>query len=326
MIQLQLQVCTLGLQGLERLARTQRPQVDGVEYLVSCQLPIEKSAQASANEDVQASANEANQASANEDAAQAIATNQAEVIQLASDELKSFLQREDVKLHIIHSRGVSKNRNNALSLATAPLSLLSDDDVDYTAEGLQAIIQAFEQAPQADVISFQFWQGEKQNQGEQQNQGEKPNQKFYPDKAFHHQHPPKGFYISVIEIAFRTKKVQAHCRFNENFGIGAEHFPSGEEDILLKDMLKAGLNCVYEPICICSHPSLSTGTRRFADPAFLQCKGAIFSYIHPNTWLLRLVKGAITEGRKKRVSPWIFLSNTLKGVCLAKRLKVFSRR
>lgn len=297
MIQLQLQVCTLGLQGLERLARTQRPQVDGVEYLVSCQLPIEKSAQASANE-----------------AAQAIATNQAEVLQMASEELKSFLQREDVKLHIIHSRGVSKNRNNALSLATAPLSLLSDDDVDYTAEGLQAIIQAFEQAPQADVISFQFWQGEQQNQ------------KFYPDEAFHHQHPPKGFYISVIEIAFRTKKVQAHCRFNENFGIGAEHFPSGEEDILLKDMLKAGLNCVYEPICICSHPSLSTGTRRFADPAFLQCKGAIFSYIHPNTWLLRLVKGAITEGRKKRVSPWIFLSNTLKGVCLAKRLKVFSRR
>ncbi|MBQ7946115.1 MAG: glycosyltransferase family 2 protein [Bacteroidales bacterium] len=314
MIQLQLQVCTLGLQGLERLARTQRPQVDGVEYLVSCQLPIEKSAQASANEDTQASANEDAQASANEAAAQAIATNQAEVLQMASDELKSFLQREDVKLHIIHSRGVSKNRNNALSLATAPLSLLSDDDVDYTAEGLQAIIQAFEQAPQADVISFQFWQGEKQNQ------------KFYPDKAFHHQHPPKGFYISVIEIAFRTKKVQAHCRFNENFGIGAEHFPSGEEDILLKDMLKAGLNCVYEPICICSHPSLSTGTRRFADPAFLQCKGAIFSYIHPNTWLLRLVKGAITEGRKKRVSPWIFLSNTLKGVCLAKRLKVFSRR
>lgn len=289
MIQLQLQVCTLGLQGLERLARTQRPQVDGVEYLVSCQLPIEKSAQA-------------------------IATNQAEVLQMASEELKAFLQRKDVKLHIIHSRGVSKNRNNALSLATAPLSLLSDDDVDYTAEGLQAIIQAFEQAPQADVISFQFWQGEQQNQ------------KFYPDKAFHHQHPPKGFYISVIEIAFRTKKVQAHCLFNENFGIGAEHFPSGEEDILLKDMLKAGLNCVYEPICICSHPSLSTGTRRFADPVFLQCKGAIFSYIHPNTWLLRLVKGAITEGRKKRVSPWIFLSNTLKGVCLAKRLKVFSRR
>lgn len=302
MIQLQLQVCTLGLQGLERLARTQRPQVDGVEYLVSCQLPIEKSA------------------------LQAIATNQAEVLQMASDELKVFLQRKDVKLHIIHSRGVSKNRNNALSLATAPLSLLSDDDVDYTAEGLQAIIQAFEQAPQADIISFQFWQGEKPNQGEQQNQGEKPNQKFYPDKTFHHQHPPKGFYISLIEIAFRTKKVQAHCRFNENFGIGAEHFPSGEEDILLKDMLKAGLNCVYEPICICSHPSLSTGTRRFADPAFLQCKGAIFSYIHPNTWLLRLVKGAITEGRKKRVSPWIFLSNTLKGVCLAKRLKVFSRR
>lgn len=315
MIQLQLQVCTLGLQGLERLARTQRPRVDGVEYLVSCQLPIEKSTQASANEANQASANEDAQASANEVAVQAIATNQAEVLQMASEELKAFLQRKDVKLHIIHSRGVSKNRNNALSLATAPLSLLSDDDVDYTAEGLQAIIQAFEQAPQADVISFQFWQGEKQNQ----------NQKFYPDKAFHHQHPPKGFYISVIEIAFRTKKVQAHCRFNENFGIGAAHFPSGEEDILLKDMLKAGLNCVYEPICICSHPSLSTGTRRFADPIFLQCKGAIFSYIHPNTWLLRLVKGAITEGRKKRVSPWIFLSNTLKGVCFAKRLKVFSR-
>lgn len=277
-IQLQVLVCTYGLQGLERLARTQRPQVEGVAYLVSCQMP----------------------------------QNEAKLEQ-ASPELQAFLQRPDVGLHIIHSRGLSKNRNNALRLATAPLSLFSDDDIDYTAKALQAIIQSFEQHPKADVISFQC-----SMQGAE-------NQKHYPSGEFHHQHPPKGFYISSCEIAFRTQKVQNTCRFNENFGIGAAYFPSGEEDILLKDMLKAGLQCLFVPIYICSHPGLSTGASRYADPVFLQTKGAVFSYIHPHSWLPRLIKGAIDEARKKRVSPWTFLSNTLKGVCMAKRQKVFKK-
>lgn len=275
-IQLQIQVCTYGLQGLERLARTQRPQVEGVAYLVSCQLP----------------------------------QNEAKLEQ-ASPELQAFLQRPDVCLHIIHSRGLSKNRNNALRLATAPLSLISDDDLNYTAEALQSIIQTFAQKPQADVISFQC-----KMEGAP---------KDYPSIPFHHQHPPKGFYISSCEIAFRTQKVQNTCRFNENFGIGSDYFPCGEEDILLKDMLKAGLNCYFEPVYICSHPCLSTGASRYADPAFLQTKGAVFSYIHPHSWLLRLIKGALDEARKKRVSPWKFLSNTLKGVCIARRQKVFKK-
>jgi glycosyltransferase involved in cell wall biosynthesis len=270
---LQLLVCSYGLQGLERLARSKRPQVEGVAYLVSCQMP------------------------------------QDDTLQAASAELQTFLQREDVDLHIIHNRGLSKNRNHALALATAPLSLLSDDDLDYTAEALQAVVQTFEQHPKADVISFQFHQ--------------EGQEKMYPSKGFHHQHPPKGYYISSCEIAFRTQSLQGKFQFNENFGVGSAHFPCGEEDILLKDLLKAGLHCLFEPIYICTHPSLSTGAKRFADPIFLQTKGAVFSYIHPRSWWLRLIKGAWDEARKKRVSPWKFLSNTFKGVCKARRLKLF---
>ncbi len=278
MPELELLVCTYGLQGLERLARTQRPRLNGVTYLVSCQLPAQDQLPA-------------------------------DILAVASPELQAFLQRPDVSLHIIHSRGLSKNRNNALRLATAPLALISDDDVDYTAEGLQAVIRAFRNHPQADVISFQF-------------RCEGPG-KAYPTRPFNHRCPAKGFYITSIEMAFRRERVQGRLRFNEHFGLGSEHFPMGEEAVLLHDMLKAGLECIYQPYVICSHPGQSTGPRELAQASHLQAKGAVLSYLHPHTYALRLFKEALMNGIKKRVLARFFLANTLKGASLARRLSVF---
>lgn len=278
MPELELLVCTYGLQGLERLARTQRPRLNGVAYLVSCQLPAQDQLPA-------------------------------DIFAVASPELQAFVQRSDVSLHIIHSRGLSKNRNNALRLASAPLALISDDDVDYTTEGLLAVIQAFHQHPRADVISFQFRSEEQR--------------KAYPTRSFNHRRPARGFYITSIEMAFRREKVQGRLRFNEHFGLGSEDFPMGEEAVLLHDMLKAGLACIYLPYVICSHPGQSTGPKQLAQATHLQAKGAVLSYLHPHTYTLRLFKEALVNGIKKRVSPRFFLANTLKGASLARRLSVF---
>ncbi len=319
--QLQILVCTYGLQGLERLARTQRPAIQGVSYLVSCQLP-----QASPPESkntpgkIQATTTESKTSITSRllsDLPANKESNRKTILSEASPTLQSFLQRPDVEYHFLHNQGLSKNRNHALRLASAPLALLSDDDLDYTEESLLQIIQAFHNHPKADVITFKCRIGNSESP--------KDGEKTYPEQGFNHRKPPKGYYVSSWEIAFRTEKVKGLFTFNEHFGIGAEHFPSGEEELFLKDLLNAGLHCIFLPLYIAVHPTLSTGTRNLADPRFLQTKGAVFCHIHPKTWWLRLLKESISQAHKKNVQPGTFLSNTFKGAFKARRLKVFPK-
>lgn len=64
-----------------------------------------------------------------------------------SPELPPELRRPDVLVDTTRERGLSRNRNNALRLATADICLIADDDVTYTREGLLAVIDAFERHP-----------------------------------------------------------------------------------------------------------------------------------------------------------------------------------
>ena len=101
--ELQVMICTYGRDGLRRIASSQHPEVEGIEYLVSVQhdpdddiYPIPKE-----------------------------------------------LDRVDFRLFPTPTRGLSVNRNMALSLASAPILLISDDDVEYTKNGLRSVIDAF---------------------------------------------------------------------------------------------------------------------------------------------------------------------------------------
>ena len=71
-------------------------------------------------------------------------------------EIPIGLQRTD--FHILRSatKGLSVNRNIALSKATAPLLLISDDDVDYTEEGLRSVIDAFHRHKDMDIVTFRY--------------------------------------------------------------------------------------------------------------------------------------------------------------------------
>lgn len=266
---MQVLICTYGRDGIERIAHSNHPEVEGVEYLVSWQV----------HED---------------------------------SPLPDSLERADFKIAKSNTKGLSVNRNIALSKATAPLLLISDDDTVHTAEGLRAIIDAFSEHPDIDIITFRF--------------DSTGNKKYYPDHSVSINKCPKGYYISSIEIAMRRTAVQGKIWFNENFGIGAT-FPSGEEDVFLRDCLDSGLKGIFLPITIARHDGTTTSERNMMLDSRPQTKGAVFLRLYPIQWPLRMLVHTLREiplRRKGLVpSPLSFCQNWLKGVRKARRMKVF---
>jgi hypothetical protein len=191
-------------------------------------------------------------------------------------------RRRDFKVFKNNTRGLSKNRNIALSLATAPYCLISDDDLDYSEDGLLRIIRKFEDNPQLDIATFKYSGNDR---------------KFYPDYSFDLRKPPKGYFVTSFEIAFRRNKIiKSEIKFNENFGIGAK-FPAGEEDIWLHDLLRKRFIGRFFPIIIAHHEGLTTGLRLDGDPALIITKGAVFIHIYKWTWLLRMLIHAYRQCR-----------------------------
>ena len=265
-------ICTYGREGLARVAASSHPRVEGVEYLVSMQ------------EDPDGE----------------------------ECRVPKELDREDFRIFSHISKGLSINRNVAISKATAPLLLISDDDVDYTEEGLLAVIDAFNKYAEADLITFRYDTMNKK--------------KKYPAKVYDISVREKEHFISSIEIAFRRESVQGKIWFNENFGIGAI-FPSGEEDIFIRDCLDAGRKGIFLPVTIARHDGMTTSGRNLMLPSRPQTKGAVFLRLYPRQWPLRMIAHAIREiplWKKGLVpSPLSYCINWIKGANMARKKNVF---
>lgn len=268
-MKLQVLICTYGENGINRVAKSMHPRIDGVEYLVSWQ----------ADEECP---------------------------------LPEALVRDDFLICRSATKGLAVNRNIALSKASAPILLISDDDVVYTEDGLNAVIRAFHDHSEADIITFCY--------------ESTPSYKYYPSSSCSLNKCPKGYYVSSIEIAFRRDSVQKKIWFNENFGIGAT-FPSGEEDIFLKDCLDKGLKGIYLPITIASHDGTTTSERNLMLASRPKTKGAVFIRLFPWSWPLRMLAHAKRElplWRKGIVpSPLSYCHNWIKGALWTKKNHVF---
>lgn len=227
--------------------------------------------------------------------------------------LPTELLRDDFRIVRSETKGLSVNRNIALSHASAPLLLISDDDVSYDPEGLRTVIDSFRMHPDIDLIAFRFVSG--------------TGGKIYPEQQYSiNQKFAKGHYISSIELAFRKDSVKGKIRMNEFFGIGAT-FPCGEEEIFVWDCLDKGLRCMYIPKDIATHKTSTTSERTLMSPGRAQTKGAIFLRLHPFSWPLRMIVHAIRDiplwRAGKASSPLSFCLNWIKGTHMAKKLHVF---
>lgn len=222
------------------------------------------------------------------------------------------LDRADFKIISTQTKGLSLNRNIALAHATAPILLVGDDDADYTEDGLKSVINAFRSHLEADIIAFRF--------------DSISTHKTYPKTQVALDSPPKGYYISSIELAMKRDSVKGKIWFNENFGIGAM-FPSGEEEIFVKDCLNASLKGIFIPETIVRHDATTTCSRNLKDASRPLTKGAVFLHLHPFSWPLRMIIHTVRElpaWKEGAVpNPFSYLLNWIKGAVMAKRRHVF---
>ena len=200
---LEVQICTYGLDGLQRAAQMTLPAVDGVRYRICMQNP------------------------------DGLAV-----------ELPEALRRPDVDFFQHATRGLSLNRNAALDRAEADIILIADDDLHYTAAGLQAVIDTFAADPALDFATFKF---------------DCPTVKPYPKQSIKLSvHRELRYAPCSIEIAIRRKSLPDSIRFSPQAGVGAPVFSCAEENLFLQRLLLHGLNGRFFPIIICRHPQVVT--------------------------------------------------------------------
>lgn len=224
--------------------------------------------------------------------------------------IPAALVRPDVKILTHSSRGVAANRQFLLDMATAPVAILADDDLSYSAKALRAIIDSFKKYPDCGLIAFKY--------------SNRNWSKQYPDvDTFDLRHPAKGWYLTAFELAFRPEMIKkANIRFNLNFGVGAPYFPACEEDLFLNDALRAGIKGRFLNITVCRHrDEPTTGIREAAVDSFIRTKGAAFTRLYPLSWPLRMITNAL---RQNDVPLWKYVRYWIHGIVMAHRLKVFN--
>jgi len=158
-----------------------------------------------------------------------------------------LLQREDVLVSQINSRGISNNRNHALSLAKGDLCIIADDDVRYEIEEIERLISLYRENTSIDLIigKIRTYEGE-------------PDYKQYPQNPLKISKTHIG-KVSSIEISFRLKSIRKHfLKFDNRFGIGGSLFQKGEESIFLSDCIDRGLKLFYFPVYLVKHPKISS--------------------------------------------------------------------
>lgn len=125
------------------------------------------------------------------------------------------------------NRGIGRSRNLAFAHAAPGIVLFADDDVQYDAGYVEAIIQAFRMFPDADVVLFELESDDPDRGGAIREES---------GRVF-----TKALKYGGPKIAVRTESVRrARISFSEVFGGGAP-YAAGEDSLFIRDCLLSGL-------------------------------------------------------------------------------------
>ena len=135
-------------------------------------------------------------------------------------------------------RGLSRSRNMAIAYATADICLIADDDELFKDNAAENILKAYEEHPEADLITFKV-------------EGSISSHKKYAQSVNKIGYL-KALHISSVQITFRRQRiVEKKIEFDPEMGSGSGH-GCGEEAKFLYDCLHKGLRIVHVPITIAS--------------------------------------------------------------------------
>ena len=113
---------------------------------------------------------------------------------------------------------------------------------------------------------------------------------------------PKNFFQTSFEIILRRYSRATILRFHEQFGLGAEEYTAGEEELLLKKARNQNLDCRFFPITTCFHPGQTTGIRSRLAPGAIKAKGVCTAVEYPLTAIPRILINTIRIARAGQAS------------------------
>ncbi len=218
-------------------------------------------------------------------------------------------KRKDVSIFILEGRGLSRNRNYALSKSDAEICVISDDDARYRDSYIDTILQIYASNKNTDIALFQTVSSEG------------IFHKNYPKRQMSYAEAEKhDYYPTSVEITFRREKVQeAGISFNEHYGLGSEFLISGEESVFLKDAKDAKLMVEYFPYIIAETPLNTTGEHFLTDVRVQRSKGATFCYCYG---IIRAIYLCLKESAfylfHKKTNPFPLIKNMIDGIIYCK--------
>ena len=231
---------------------------------------------------------------------------------------RELLERKDFRIVFENSTGLCNNRNSLLDIAEADIAVISDDDLEYTPQQLDNIRNSFIEHPDCHFLTFRYVSQD--------------YPKFYPDHSFDLKNPPKGYFVTSMEMAFNMKKIRKEglgraLRFNPAFGVNGDFFGSCEEDIVVADILRSGFKGIFIPKDICINTDSTTSERIGHTREFIETKGASMLHVKPISWPLRMLshaRRASAAGGRNHISFMQYCRWWLAGCRKARKHKVFA--
>lgn len=170
-------------------------------------------------------------------------------------------------------RGVGLNRNNTLIRATGDICLFADEDMIYVDNYVKIIKTAFDEHPTADALIFNI-----DTVGGDHHR--RKNSKITRIRTFN------SLNYGAPRIAVKRDSIQKNriC-FSQLFG-GGTLYSSGEDSLIIRDMLKNGLKIYAIPETIATvDQGTSTWFSGYHEKFFFD-KGALMRAMFPKMYVL----------------------------------------
>lgn len=184
--------------------------------------------------------------------------------------------------------GLSNSRNLGLKNSQGEILILADDDEIFEPDFIETIVAAYEQFPDAAVISFQI-----------ENENRKLFKK-YPKKSQKFLQPLTLFSVMSIEITINKAILEtSRIEFDAHFGLGAT-FEMGEEAIFLMDLYRQQQQISFVPKVIASHETQTTIDKvSFLQRYYIQ--GAFLKRVGMNNWIFSVLQKVFYDVKQKKI-------------------------
>lgn len=199
-------------------------------------------------------------------------------------------------------RGVSRSRNMAIKNATGDICIICDDDEVYRDGYKEAVLGAFEEKPQADIIAFNV-------------EHINARHKRKMNKDFKKASKLKTYGSCCL--AFKRKSViEKNVFFNVNFGAGSNKITHGEESVWQNQARKNGLTIYQHPFCMADiEQSGSTWFDGYNNKYFYNMGAYLYVVFPKLKWIFKYYYvyrlNSVTELSIKEQIKW--LNNGMKG-------------